>query len=662
MAMRTASPYWLSLVLVFGLLLVLIGERLTPVPSVRVVLTGIGITLIGLVTAARLWTATGASGPRRQIERVLLLCSLATIAALVLYAMTTSWGPDSFQEGRAKGMVTVIWAILLVASLVPVLLIEVALGAALRSGFDLKGDPGAEANVDLLRVRDQLFSGLSIAFAMAFLMVTCQVAKERNVSRDYSYFKTSLAGESTQNIVKASSEPLHALLFFQDQQEALGYVKGYFDQLGSASGNLQVSVHDRLAEATLAEKFSVTKDGTIVLARAKEVSDAELVKATKYGTVTIPEKELDNAEQLRRSQTLRELDSKVNKELLKLMREKRKAYVMTGHGELNDPDSVPAELKGTVPERRTTRFKQALTDSQYEVKDLGLIDLAKDVPEDATIVIMLAPTLPLHDAEWAALARYLDRGGRMLIALDPKADPSLGPLEQKLGIKYNPAPLTDDVAYLPQRGTKADRRFAITTQFSAHASTTTLSRTVDKGLILIEAGALEEIASNDAVDQRSGPPKKTVTLRSMESSWLDTNDNFAFDEGAEQKQKWNIGIAVEGSKLADGKDGYRVLVYSDADLFADALVQNAMRQAAVVLVSGPLLRDSILWLGGEEVFAGEIVSETDKPIEHTRNEEAVWFILTVLGVPLLVLGLGLGGTLYLRRRRAVIATKKEVTP
>ena len=54
-------------------------------------------------------------------------------------------------------------------------------------------------------------------------------------------------------------------------------------------------------------------------------------------------------------------------------------------------------------------------------------------------------------------------------------------------------------------------------------------------------------------------------------------------------------------------------------------------------MSGPLLDDSVKWLGGEEVFAGEVVSEDDKPIQHTKSQDAVWFTLTIVGVPLLVL-------------------------
>jgi hypothetical protein len=394
----------------------------------------------------------------------------------------------------------------------------------------------------------------------------------------------------------------------------------------------------------------VTKDGVIVLVKGtgdKEKSqtievDTDIAKARTGG-----------------GGKLRNFDREVNTVLMKLVREKRKAYVMTGHGEITDPDSVPPELKGRVPERRTSVFKKRLGDLNYEVKDLGLIDLAKDVPEDATIVVMLGPTVPLQPAEWAALSRYLDKGGRLLIAMDPKADPSLGELEGKLGLKFNPSPVTDDQAYLPQRGTPADRRFAITTQFSAHASTTALSRSVDKGLVLIESGALEDAPFTVKGEQ----PKKTITIRTMESSFLDLNDNFSFD-GNEKRQRWNLGAAVEGPKLknADGKDkdGFRALVFADADLFADALVSNAMGRAAVVLVSGPLLDDSVKWLGGEEVFAGEVVSEDDKPIKHSKSQDAVWFTLMIVGAPLVVLTLGLVGT-WARRRRS-IRKPTEVKP
>jgi len=653
--MRTASPWWASLVFGLGLLFIFTGERLFGhLPGTRMFLTSVGLIAIVGMTGVRGFTMLRTTGARRAVERTLLLCQLGVLLSLVFYALTTHWGMSMFrmtEKGATKftTIFTVLWTILMVCSIIPMFMIEMSLGLPLREMFDLKtaGDEG----VEYYRVREIGWSGLTIALATAFLMTTCSVAKERNVQRDVSYFKTSSPGESTKRIVAASNDTLKVLLFFPSSNEVKAQVRDYFDALASASGHMQVEEHDRLVDAEVAGKYKVTKDGVIVI--VKGTGDKEKSQTIEVDT--------DIEKARKGASKLRNFDREVNSQLLKLVREKRKAYVMTGHGEITDPDSIPPMLKGTVPERRTTVFKKRLGDLNYEVKDLGLIDLAKDVPEDATIVVMLAPSVPLLPAEWAALSRYLDKGGRLLIAMDPKADPNLGELEGKLGVKYNPAPLTDDQAYLPQRGNASDRRFAITTQFSAHASTTALSRSVDKGLVVIESGAIEDAPFTVKGEQ----PKKTVTIRSMESSFLDYNNNFSFDSDAEKRQKWNLGVAIEGPKLKDAagkdKDGFRALVFSDADLFADVLVSNAMGRAAVVMVSGPLLDDSVKWLGGEEVFAGEVVSEDDKPIKHTKSQDAAWFGMTIVGFPLLVVTLGLVGT-WARRRRTMTKKPAEVKP
>jgi hypothetical protein len=218
--------------------------------------------------------------------------------------------------------------------------------------------------------------------------------------------------------------------------------------------------------------------------------------------------------------------------------------------------------------------------------------------------------------------------------------------------------MVDDKEFMPSRMTVADRRFVITTQFSAHASTTSLSRSGGKGLIMVDAGALEEIPFTS----KGEAPKKTITIRSMDSSWLDLEEpqNFRFDSATEKRQRWSIAAAVEGPKIS-GKDGFRALVFSDVELFSDVLVPGPQGRPVPILLSGPLLGDSIKWLGSEENFAGDIVSEDDKPVQHTKNQDAVWFAIMLIGLPLLVLGLGLFGTLSRRGGGRKEASNEEVT-
>lgn len=656
MAMRTASPWWASLAFGAGLLLFFLGERwFGHLSGARFVLTGLGVLLILGITAARAWTTSSSAGARRRVERTLLLCHLGTVLALVLYVLTTDWGLAKLglldtAATHFRGAVTVLYLAVLTASVVPLLIAELSLGIALRTAFDVqRGGKDEDAGVEYLRVRELGWSGLSVGLALSFLMVTCQVAEQRNVQRDVSYFKTSSPGQSTVKMVHSSSDPLRVLLFFPDPNEVKSQVLGYFQALATASGRLAVEVHDRLADAELAGKYKVVKDGTVVLLRG--TGDKE-----KSQTLDI---DPDITRARTSTSKLRNLDREVNSALLKVLRDKRKAYLLVGHGEINDPDSVPAEIKARVGQHNTTVFKKRLADLNYEVKNLGLLDLAKDVPDDATIVFALSPAVPLQPAESAALERYLDRGGHLLLSLDPNGNPSLGSLEGKLAIKMLPGHLTDEDPgrFVPVRRTLSDRRWVQTNLFSVHASTTTLSRNPDHGVIFNDAGALDDAPYTGKPEQA---PKKTFTIRSQESSFLDLNDNFAFDVATEKKQRWNLAAAVEGTK--DGsKDGYRAAVFADVDLFSDLVVRDPLGRPVMLMLAdaagGGVVEDIVHWLGGEEVFSGEIVSEDDKPIQHTKNQDVLWFMLTIIGFPLLVLTLGLLGTT--RRRRG--SKKAEVT-
>ena len=131
---------------------------------------------------------------------------------------------------------------------------------------------------------------------------------------------------------------------------------------------------------------------------------------------------------------LRVLDQTVNTALMKILREKRKAYMTVGHGEINDPESLPPHLRGQLPDARTQVIKNILTSLNYESKNLGTMDgLASKIPDDATFVMVLGPKQAFDPAELDTLGRYLDEGGHVLIAMDPQGDFRLGPLEGRLG-------------------------------------------------------------------------------------------------------------------------------------------------------------------------------------------------------------------------------------
>jgi FKBP-type peptidyl-prolyl cis-trans isomerase len=270
----------------------------------------------------------------------------------------------------------------------------------------------------------------------------------------------------------------------------------------------------------------------------------------------------------------------------------RKIYLTAGHGELTHPAS---QLAGSQPGRRSSELRRMIGLFDHEVAELAPADLTRAVPGDAAIVVVAAPAIPLQPAEWTSLDRYIERGGRVLIVLDPTGATSMGPLEGRLGLRMLAGHLTDDKNFLPLKGTPSDRRAAITNQFSAHPSTDGLARGAGKGMVMIDAGALEEIPFTS----KGRAPIRTITIRSMDSAWLDLEQpqNFTFDTATERRGRWNLGAAVAGPRSA-GRDGFRALVFSDAEMFADVLIAGPGGKPQWVLLYPTLLADSITWLGG----------------------------------------------------------------
>ena len=134
------------------------------------------------------------------------------------------------------------------------------------------------------------------------------------------------------------------------------------------------------------------------------------------------------------------------------------------------------------------------------------------------------------------------------------------------------------------------------------------------------------------IDEIEGP-RRSFIIQSMPSTFADVNGNLQFDEDTEVRGGFELAAAIEGA-ATEGEESFRALVYADAEMFSDAVLVSLEVNAAVVA-------DGIRWLAREESFAGDVVSEADVPIVHTRAEDVAWFYAIIFGAPVLVLGLGL---------------------
>jgi len=630
----------LTLAYLFGLLCIFLGERvLADPPWLRLALLGAGILLALGSTARRLLIGRAAQADRKAIERLLAALQVVGLLGLLAYAAGTQvvleklhvTFADSRGRERYMGALGVLWPILIACSTLPLLFAERAFAPMRTAQW-----------IEARRVRGSVSAGLELALAACWLLLLGFVISERDVKIDASYFRTSRPSESTQAIVKSLSEPLEVLLFFPPVNEVRAEVEDYARDLAKATGRAKVSSHDRLLEPKLAEKHRVSKDGTLVLSRGD-----------KRETLTLAV-EMDTARA-----KLRTLDQDVQKALLKLVSERRKVFLTTGHGELNDPPQGPAAGAERAPAKD---FKKLLELQNFTVRTLGISDgLANEVPADAAVVGLIGPTRPLLAEEVAALRRYAERGGRLLLALDPQspeAAASLAPVLEALDLAFDPAPLANERMHVLRRRNESDLHVLYSNRYSSHASVSTLSRhSREVATVLPGTGALRRLSTGT----RKGGPRVDFIIRAMPETFADANANYKFDAPSEKRETYNVAAAVE-RKLDDAKPAdadkskdkpkakakdepaaLRAVVLADADGLGDEVLRN--------LGNLYLAADAVRWLAGDEKFAGDVSSEEDVRIEHTKKEDVVLFYATIFAVPALVLGGGLGYT-WRRRRRS----------
>ncbi|MBE9005431.1 Gldg family protein [Fortiea sp. LEGE XX443] len=103
-----------------------------------------------------------------------------------------------------------------------------------------------------------------------------------------------------------------------------------------------------------------------------------------------------------------------------------KAYFLQGHG----------ERPFTGGEGGISQAIQGLTDKGYTVEPLNLVEKPQ-VPEDAAVLVVAGAKRGLFDAEVKALQDYLNRGGNLLLMIDPDTDPKLNSLLQEWGVRLD---------------------------------------------------------------------------------------------------------------------------------------------------------------------------------------------------------------------------------
>lgn len=607
---------WGSVLLALGLLLLFVAERIVVEGNVWKGLLAAGSLAVVVAFALRFASQRQARGAAAEVEQSLLFAYFGALAALVLYLLSTEWGLGKLHltgsaAERTATAFAALWPAVMTVSMLTVFFIE----------FAYRRMPIAEA-VELRRVRNAAYGGTGLGFALVFLLSLNYVAHVKEVKRDLSYFKTTKPSDSTLKMARGLGEKLEVVLFYPKVNEVYEQLTPYFDAIDKASAKLTVKRRDHALSPELAAKHRVRGNGYVVLVRGQGATQ----QAEKFEVGV-------NLEDARKH--LKELDSDFQKAFNAIAKTRRELYITSGHREHTGEGE-----EGDAPGLRISELKEALGRSNIGIQSYGMAQgLARQVPPSAPAVAVIGPREPFLEEEAQALLQYVKQGGRLLLLLDPNAKHGLDSLLKGLGLELLPGVVCSEQNHLRRNFNAADKGIIFTNRYSAHPIVTIASRNSTRvASVFVEGGALKRQVGSEAVRDIA----VVFPVRSGAGFWRDLDGDFERD-AEEPSEEFDMVAAVTVPNKADKEREGRVVVIADGDFVTDQIIRNP---GNVFVFS-----DITQWLIGEEQIVGEATSEEDVRIEHTRDQDKVWFYATSFGAPLPILGLGIWMAMRRRRKR-----------
>ncbi|MBD2387518.1 GldG family protein [Cylindrospermum sp. FACHB-282] len=261
------------------------------------------------------------------------------------------------------------------------------------------------------------------------------------------------------------------------------------------------------AKPGLAEKFGVKEPGEVYL----EYGDKRQLVDVVNDNVRLTEIRLTN----RLQQIISSSTAKV--------------YFLQGHGE-----HQLSAGKGAI-----SQASQALADKNFTTSALNLADNAK-IPEDATVLIVAGPKRSLFEGEVKALQDYLNRGGNLLLMIDPNTDPKIDSLLKEWGVILDNRLAVDISGESLGLGPAAP----LVTEYGQHP----ITKDFGNGISFYPVARHLEITP--VADVESTPLLRT---KPYPNSWAESDqksEKLEFNEGKDLKGPLTLGMAFKKKLIA----------------------------------------------------------------------------------------------------------------
>lgn len=351
--------------------------------------------------------------------------------------------------------------------------------------------------------------------------------------------------------------------------------------------------------------------------------------------------------------------------LVRLQRnEVKKVYFLKGHGELSTSSTEQFGL---------SIARENIEKQNYRTEDLLLLQ-SLDVPPDASIVIVAGPRTELMEQEIQSLERYLDRGGAMLVMLNPFQTPELAKnlsrygfeltddivvdrMSQALGgdylmpviTSYAQFPITknfDVASFFPQaRSVKKSSKSPDNVNAVELAFTSPASWTISESQLL--SGSAE-------FDEKFGH-KGPVTVMSVSTISPDPNAHGSDIPKKETKVETDKDAQPENAtKLQGAQDSAINKPSGKSRIVVFGSSQFASNKFFKLQGNGDLFMNTVSWLAEDEnLISIRPKSLKAQPVVLTAYDSLISFLVPVALTPLAVVFAGAVVFLYRRKNMAL---------
>ncbi len=291
--------------------------------------------------------------------------------------------------------------------------------------------------------------------------------------------------------------------------------------------------------------------------------------------------------------------------ILKVTRDETKTVCfIEGHGEKSLADTG-GEGYSSV--------KRGLESENYTVKTINLVS-TNEVPSDCTVAVVAGPRQGLFPQEVSLLTKFLDRGGKMMLLLDPDTNPQMDDLLHKWGVAVGDDTVIDVSGVGRLFGTGP--AVPLVTDYGDHPITKGFANTMTFFPLARSVKRADDAPTDVQI---------TELLKTSPESWAETElvgNKVKFDEGKDTKGPISLGVVV--TKKVEKKQA-RLVVIGDSDF--------ASNQYIGLQRNGDLFLNAINWLAEDE----DLISVRPKSPKNRRvtltasqQEWLFWFSFVLL--------------------------------